>query len=95
MNRRDDTSAALTEIRTVRSRAQSAIEKLQGREGMSEMRILPAAMDENGYHAPETEYFRDPDADEMEAVLTEFIEKTARWARGTGTRSSTARPGRF
>ncbi len=92
-DRRNDTSKALTEIRTVRSRAQSALELLAGNGGESEVRIIPASMDDDGYIPGGTERYRDPDADEMVRLLTEFVDKTERFAKGR--RTAAHRPGRF
>jgi hypothetical protein len=80
-DRRDDTSVALVEIRAVRSRAASARILLAGRDGLMETRRIPGGMDDDGYYAPYTEHFRDPDADEIDALLKEFIDKTVKFAR--------------
>lgn len=87
-DRRDQVSAALTEIRTVRSRAESARAALAENDGKSETRWEPAGMDDYGYVPPSQTSFRDPDADEIDRLLAEFIEKTAKFA-GRGSR----RPG--
>lgn len=79
-DRSKHTSAALTEIRTVRSRAQSAIERIESNDGQAESEWLPARMDEDGYVEASRRRYRDPDADEMVALLNEFIEKTAHFA---------------
>jgi hypothetical protein len=79
-DRKNDTSEALTEIRAVRSRAISARERLALHDGQVERRQIPGGMDDDGYFGPTTERFRDPDADEMDALLAEFLEKTAKFA---------------
>ena len=92
-SRKGDTSHALTEIRTVRSRAISALEVLTNNGGRSEIVHVPAGMDDDGYFAARTERHADPDADKMIALLTDFIAKTQRFARGE--RRPSNRPGRF
>lgn len=87
-DRSRDVSNALTEIRTVRSRAQAAVETLAGD---LETHRIPAILDEEGYLPPHEEPYRDPDADEMVALLTEFIEKTARFAKAGGHRTAAQR----
>lgn len=78
--RKNDTSEALTEIRTVRSRAESALERIALNDGKVERRRIPASMDEDGYVPATDVRFRDPDADEMVALLAEFVEKTTKFA---------------
>lgn len=80
-DRRRDVGEALTEIRTVRSRAQSAIDRIEFNDGKVEYRRLPASMDEDGYVPVRTERFRDPDADEMVRLLEDFITASAKFAR--------------
>lgn len=81
-NRSRDVSEALTEIRTVRSRAQSAIARLNQNGGELERERIPAHFtDEDEYVPPLERRFKDPDADEMIALLTEFISKTTRFAK--------------
>ncbi len=92
-DRSKDVSEALTEIRTVRSRAQSALERLAQNDGELERLTIPASMDDEGYIPGRTERFRDPDADEMVRLLTEFVDKTECFAKGR--RTAAHRPGRF
>ena len=81
-DRSKDTSDALTEIRTVRSRAQSAIAAIGGPEKQSESRHVDAHMNEDGeYIKGYFEFSRDQDADEMVRLLEEFVEKTTKFAR--------------
>jgi len=80
-DRRKDTSEALTEIRTVHSRAWSALDRLAMNNGLSETRRIEASYDEDGeYVPPSIENYRDPDADEMVAALEAFVAATAKWA---------------
>lgn len=93
-DRSRDVSNALTEIRTVRSRAESALIALQRNEGLTEIVRHPASMDEDGYADPWTEFVADPDVVEMMDLLTDFIDKTAKFAKAGG-RKSHHRPRRF
>jgi hypothetical protein len=80
-DRRKDTSMALTEIRTVRSRAESAHEKINSGDGKIEARWEQPRFDEDGnYVHPGSVAFRDEDADEISELLADFIAKTARFA---------------
>jgi hypothetical protein len=90
MDRKNDTSEALNEIRAVRSRAVLARAHLALNSGEIETRRNPAGMDDEGYFEPTLERFRDPDADEMDALLAEFIDKTTKFAG----RTRAPRPGR-
>jgi hypothetical protein len=80
-DRSRDTSEALKEIRTVRSRAVAARERLALHDGNIETRRVPAGMVDDEYLPVRDEYYRDADADEMDAALAEFIDKTAKFAR--------------
>ena len=77
-NRSMDTSLALTEIRTVRNRAESAIENLQGD---TERETIPAHMEGDEYISGYTYKYRDADADEMIRLLREFVDSTACFAK--------------
>jgi hypothetical protein len=90
-DRSRDTSNALSEMRTVRSRAIAAIEALAKDGGEIEAIHHPASMDEDGYLDPYTEYVKDPDADEMLVLLTEFVAKTERFAKAGGHRTAAQR----
>lgn len=83
-DRKGDTSNALTEIRTVRSRAQSAIDKinLSFLDGRIERRPVGPTWQDGEYVPGYEEFYRDEDADEMVALLEDFVKKTERFAKG-------------
>lgn len=78
-NRKNDVGEALTEIRTVRSRAVSAINRIDLGDGLMEHRRIPAHMDDDEYVPTEDVRFRDPDADEMVALLKAFVAATEKF----------------
>lgn len=82
-DRSRDVSNALTEMRTVRSRAESAIARINTTlyDGKIESRRHPPRMDEDGYVEGWVERFRDQDADEMVALMQDFIAKTEKFAK--------------
>jgi len=87
-DRSRDTSNALEQIRTVRSRAIAARERLALNDGLLETRRVPAGMVDDEYLPVRDEPYRDPDADEMDALLAEFIEKTAKFAKRGGHKTA-------
>jgi hypothetical protein len=80
-DRRDDASIALGLIRVVLSEAVNARERLALKGGLTETRRVPGGMDDEGYFGPYMEGFRDPDADEIDALLKEFIDKADKFAQ--------------
>jgi len=83
-DRKKDTGYALTEVRTARSRAESAIAAINAGDGRTERRWTTASFNEEGdYVHPQSTAFRDPDADEMVAALQAFVDATAKWANKT------------
>jgi hypothetical protein len=96
-DRSRDTSEALIEIRTVRSRAESAIARIDHHPSLGdkiERRDHPAGMDEDVYLPRRTEWFRDEDADEMVALLADFVKATEKFVkRGRQRRDDEIRKG--
>jgi len=81
-DRRRDTGNALTEIRTARSRAESALAYLAKNDGNTESeRISAAMMDDGEWVPPSYRHFPDPDAAEMIAALEAFVASTEKWAK--------------
>lgn len=76
-DRRDDTSQALNEIRAARERSVAAMKAL---DGDLETRRTPAQMVGRTYVPIKTEAYRDPDSDDMQAALADFIAATERWS---------------
>ena len=76
----DRVSKALTEARTVLSRAVTA---RQACEGDNEIDVVPAMLDDDGVYQPGgTVRYRDPQADEIQADLDQVIAIMTKYARG-------------
>lgn len=76
---KDRTSPALVAMRTVSTRAKTALVEVSG---TSVRTVLPAFMDErNVFHPAEVVLERDPEADEMIKDLEAIIDIASKWDR--------------